>query len=222
MGFRFRRTFKIIPGVRLNVSKSGTSISVGARGAHYTISGKGTRITAGIPGSGLSWTQYRPFTTNRRDSSARSNFQAPTEAMTDGAGAVTEFFESSPVDEIVARSTNELTQYLNKVRSQLHLSVFVLALTISVIVIEGCKLFYSIEESITSALPPIKFRAIAKSFDGLTEHGMHFLEELDSEWVRNIQNVRGGSKNFSIQLKFTAPVQLTRATAAMARLPKFY
>jgi Protein of unknown function (DUF4236) len=32
MGFRFRRSFKIAPGFRLNLSKSGVSASVGRRG----------------------------------------------------------------------------------------------------------------------------------------------------------------------------------------------
>ncbi|MBW3634473.1 MAG: DUF4236 domain-containing protein [Chloroflexi bacterium] len=33
MGFRARKSFKIAPGVRLNVSKSGVGASVGTRGA---------------------------------------------------------------------------------------------------------------------------------------------------------------------------------------------
>jgi hypothetical protein len=50
--FRFRRTFKIVPGVRFNLSKSGASVSFGPRGLHYTVGPKGTRTTVGLPGSG--------------------------------------------------------------------------------------------------------------------------------------------------------------------------
>lgn len=60
MGFRFRRTIKIIPGLRLNVGKRGVSASVGVRGAHVTVGKGGTRHTVGIPGTGASWTDYKP------------------------------------------------------------------------------------------------------------------------------------------------------------------
>jgi hypothetical protein len=57
MGFRFRRSIKIAPGIRLNVSKSGVSASVGRRGATINVSEKGTRATVGIPGTGISYTE---------------------------------------------------------------------------------------------------------------------------------------------------------------------
>jgi Protein of unknown function (DUF4236) len=50
--FRFRRSFKIAPGVRINLSKSGVSTSVGVRGAHVTLGHGKTRETVGIPGRG--------------------------------------------------------------------------------------------------------------------------------------------------------------------------
>ena len=56
MGLRFRKIFSIIPGVRLNVSKSGVSTSLGGHGATVNVgtSGKKT-VTLGIPGTGLSY-----------------------------------------------------------------------------------------------------------------------------------------------------------------------
>ena len=59
MGFRFRRSIRIMPGVRLNVGKRGVSTSIGVRGAHVTIGKTGVRRTVGIPGTGLSWTSLR-------------------------------------------------------------------------------------------------------------------------------------------------------------------
>ena len=56
MGFRFRRSIKILPGIRLNFGKRGISTSIGVRGAHVTIGKTGTRTTVGLPGSGLSFT----------------------------------------------------------------------------------------------------------------------------------------------------------------------
>ena len=58
MGFRFRRSVRLFPGLRLNASKSGVSMSVGTRGAWYTIGSKGRRrVTVGLPGTGIGYTQ---------------------------------------------------------------------------------------------------------------------------------------------------------------------
>lgn len=55
MGFRFRRSVKIMPGVRLNLGRRGISTSFGGKGATLNVSKKGTRGTVGISGSGLSY-----------------------------------------------------------------------------------------------------------------------------------------------------------------------
>ena len=55
MGFRFRKSIKIAPGLRLNLSKSGISTSIGGPGATINLGSQGIRKTVGIPGSGLSF-----------------------------------------------------------------------------------------------------------------------------------------------------------------------
>ncbi|MBV1896222.1 MAG: DUF4236 domain-containing protein [Rhodobacteraceae bacterium] len=57
MAFRFQKRIKIAPGVRLNVSKSGVSTSLGGRGGTVNLSTKGVRTTVGIPGTGMSWSR---------------------------------------------------------------------------------------------------------------------------------------------------------------------
>lgn len=58
MGMRLRKRIKIAPGVKINLSKSGASVSVGRLGATVNIGGKdGVKATVGIPGSGLSHTK---------------------------------------------------------------------------------------------------------------------------------------------------------------------
>jgi hypothetical protein len=57
MGLRFRRSFKVLPGIRLNVSKTGLSTSIGSKGATVNVQGNRVRQTIGIPGSGLSYSQ---------------------------------------------------------------------------------------------------------------------------------------------------------------------
>jgi hypothetical protein len=53
MGLRFRKIISILPGLRLNVSKSGVSTSLGGRGATVNVGANGKRtVTVGI---GLSY-----------------------------------------------------------------------------------------------------------------------------------------------------------------------
>jgi len=55
MSFRFFRRVRLLPGVHLNLSRSGGSISAGPRGAKVTVGPRGTRATAGLPGTGMHW-----------------------------------------------------------------------------------------------------------------------------------------------------------------------
>jgi hypothetical protein len=54
-GLRFQKRLRILPGVRINLSKSGVSASVGPRGADINIGRHGVTANAGIPGTGLSY-----------------------------------------------------------------------------------------------------------------------------------------------------------------------
>ena len=56
MGMRFRKSFKIAPGVKLNLSKRGIGVSAGVKGARVSLNSKG-RVTksVGIPGTGISY-----------------------------------------------------------------------------------------------------------------------------------------------------------------------
>ncbi len=59
MGVRFRKSFKIIPGVRVNVGKKGlSSINIGPRGASVSIGKQGTYSNFSVGGgTGLSFRQ---------------------------------------------------------------------------------------------------------------------------------------------------------------------
>ncbi len=56
MGFRFFKRLNILPGVQLNLSKGGGSVSVGPQGAKLTLGTSGGRVTFGLPGTGLFYT----------------------------------------------------------------------------------------------------------------------------------------------------------------------
>lgn len=75
MGFRFRRSVRLFPGVRLNFGKRGVSASVGVRGAHVTVGRTGVRTTVGIPGTGVSYTNFRSV--KRRLRTAPNPTQSP-------------------------------------------------------------------------------------------------------------------------------------------------
>ena len=50
---RFRKSVKILPGVRVNFSKSGVSTTVGVKGLSINTGKKGSYLNTGIPGTGL-------------------------------------------------------------------------------------------------------------------------------------------------------------------------
>jgi len=59
--FRFYRRVSIFPGLSVNLSKSGPSLTVGMRGAHVTMGRTGVRKTVGIPGTGIYYTSHNGY-----------------------------------------------------------------------------------------------------------------------------------------------------------------
>ena len=89
MGWRFRRSLRIAPGIRLNLGSRGmTSLSLGGRGVTVNLSKRGTKTTYGLPGTGLSYqTRTTPLPTPRR--AAPSPVQAtPITAISRRRGVV--------------------------------------------------------------------------------------------------------------------------------------
>lgn len=80
MSFRFRRSLKLAPGVRLNLSGSGLSMTVGPRGASVNFGPRGTYVNSGIPGTGL-YSRQRLASDEPRSSSG------PSSRVASGAGA---------------------------------------------------------------------------------------------------------------------------------------
>ena len=54
-GVRFRKQIGVVPGVKVNLSKSGVSTSLGGHGATVNLGTKTRSVTLGIPGTGLSY-----------------------------------------------------------------------------------------------------------------------------------------------------------------------
>jgi hypothetical protein len=51
---RFRKSIKIAPGLKINLSKSGVSTTIGGKGLSTNLSSRGAYLNTGIPGTGVS------------------------------------------------------------------------------------------------------------------------------------------------------------------------
>ena len=86
MGFRFRKSIKLLPGIKLNFSKSGVSTTLGKAGASINISGRGTRGTVGIPGTGVSYTEN--LSSTAASHSTQQTIQSPVPKAGVGFGGL--------------------------------------------------------------------------------------------------------------------------------------
>lgn len=66
MGFKFFRRKKLAPGITLNLSKSGPSVSVGPKGAKHTVGPKGSRTMLSVPGTGVRYTSEHKRSKQKR------------------------------------------------------------------------------------------------------------------------------------------------------------
>jgi hypothetical protein len=116
MGWRFRHSFKVIPGVRLNLSKSGLSCSVGGAPFTVNVGQRGVYGTASLPGTGISFrqrlagtsgTSHEPDSTLPPHSPASESFPPPTPSFTPRLAPVPA--SSAPVVEVRSASTELLT-----------------------------------------------------------------------------------------------------------------
>jgi hypothetical protein len=79
MPLRFYRRVHILPGVSVNMSRSGPSLSLGVRGAHVTVGRNGVSRSVGIPGTGV-------YYTSRSGTHTGAHYQADPEKS--GIGGV--------------------------------------------------------------------------------------------------------------------------------------
>ncbi|NZA25500.1 DUF4236 domain-containing protein [Luteimonas sp. SJ-92] len=88
---RFRRRVTIAPGLRLNVSGSGLSLSAGPRGASVTFGKGGVWGNAGLPGTGL----HERFKLSGSGPSARGDRRVPSQRAIEAA-LLEEFLSCRP------------------------------------------------------------------------------------------------------------------------------
>ena len=80
MGFVFRRSIKIAPGIRLNVSKRGMGVSVGARGGPRVSVNSSGRVTKSIRlAPGLRWQETSTLKSKQHKDKQNQLHQSPAE-----------------------------------------------------------------------------------------------------------------------------------------------
>jgi len=110
MGWRFRQSVTIIPGLRLNLSKSGLSASIGGAPFTLNVGPRGVMGTASIPGSGISYREH--FGSELHDPSSNGG---PTPSSFTPSPASLPFHQlptfsnNAPIEEIHSSSTELLT-----------------------------------------------------------------------------------------------------------------
>lgn len=73
MGWGFKKSFKILPGVKINVGKKGiSSATVGGKLARVNVGKKGVSASTSVPGTGVSYNQK--LTGNHKQAPERKCF----------------------------------------------------------------------------------------------------------------------------------------------------
>lgn len=80
MGFRFRKSKKILPGVRLNFSNKSVGVSLGGKHARVSVNSSGRKTySASIPGTGISYvkTSSGKHTSEQNHSASGGGYSTP-------------------------------------------------------------------------------------------------------------------------------------------------
>lgn len=123
MGFNFRKSIKIANGLKLNVSKSGVSLTAGKRGMHYTINSKGkSTASVGLPGTGISYRKSfdtfgglgKLFGSNKEEETKKTSKKEST--------TKTSLTKNNDVKQINDNNEdvtkyNDYLEYINKIKS---------------------------------------------------------------------------------------------------------
>ncbi|RZU28899.1 DUF4236 domain-containing protein [Edaphobacter modestus] len=100
MSWRFRRSFTVVPGLKLNLSKRGLSASIGSAPFTMNIGQEGLTETLSIPGTGLSYRHHESVSPNIPPSNPIPIY--PSEQQPS-------FVNPAPIEQVHSASTELLT-----------------------------------------------------------------------------------------------------------------
>lgn len=107
MGLRFRKSIKILPGVKLNLGTKGASVSVGKRGMHYTMHTSGRKtVSVGLPGTGLSYVKTIG-SGSKKSSKPKTGYRDPKDA-----GVQTSAVEQQQQAAVAAEEVSRYQEYV--------------------------------------------------------------------------------------------------------------
>lgn len=127
MGWRFRKSFSPLPGIRLNFSPRGISTSVGAGPLRLYLGSQGAAVTARVPGTGISYRQpiHLPHSVTEHPKHKAPQPTIP-EVTTPAASMATEIRSAStatltseglePVKELLIAAQDERAKLLPELR----------------------------------------------------------------------------------------------------------
>ena len=79
MGFKFRKSIKVAPGVKLNLGKKSAGISFGGKKGGISFNSKsGARLRTSIPGTGISYSTKLGGGSSRKNSRSSSSSSTKT------------------------------------------------------------------------------------------------------------------------------------------------
>jgi hypothetical protein len=79
---------RIFPGLSVNLSKSGPSLTVGMCGAHVTMGPRGVRRTVGIPGTGIYYTSQSGYHSGAHSAHVETPISPGQQQRTHNVGAL--------------------------------------------------------------------------------------------------------------------------------------
>ena len=123
MGFNLRRSKKLFPGIRLNLSKNGLGVSIGPAHTKISLSPKG-RMTSnlGVPGTGL---RYTKVIKTKKQAKKSSEASISRDSTLDEAKISPELAQNSPLGGDEAEPSKYLSSNLLRASSETEGSVSV-------------------------------------------------------------------------------------------------
>ena len=91
-GLNFRKSIRLLPGLKVNLSKSGASFTVGPRGAHVTVGRGRPKLSLDLPGTGI----YFRRTLGTSETEKKKEAQKQQDTQTEGKDRKTATADQKP------------------------------------------------------------------------------------------------------------------------------
>lgn len=186
MGFRFRKSFKIFPGIKLNINKNSYGVTIGPRGLHTTLNSRGTVThSIGVPGSGLSYSTR--INKAHKTQKVSENKKKPIAAIVAGVLVVVAMTSAgrgrnngeTSVSQAVQTANPAISQWTPTPNSTLRVSPKYSQVTTRAYIPDNA----IPDESIYAIVPNSTHEYEASGFDGVvTIHSTYSLTERPDNW----------------------------------------